>query len=112
MEITTTYSVYCVKDAYDEWQNLNNSVRLQFVKKLKKLLINPRIENNRLRGELSDCYKIKLLRAGFRLVYQVIDEKVILLIWAVNKREKEVVYSQASKRLLDEQSDEPIKLDI
>lgn len=96
---TICYEVYCVKSSYKEWEKLNHSIKLQFIKKLQKLISNPKIEANRLHGGLSDCYKIKLKRAGYRLVYQVIDDKVILLIWSVDKRENDDVYEQAVERL-------------
>lgn len=88
---TICYEVYCVKSSYKEWEKLNHSIKLQFIKKLQKLISNPKIEANRLHGGLSDCYKIKLKRAGYRLIYQVIDDKVILLIWSVDKRENDDV---------------------
>lgn len=93
------YEVYCIKHAYKEWESLNHSIKAQFLKKLQKLIIEPRIDKNHLRGDLSNCYKIKLKRAGYRLVYQVIDEKVILLIWSVDKRENSDVYDEAVRRV-------------
>lgn len=93
------YDVYCIKSAYKEWESLNHNIKLQFIKKLKKLILEPRIDKNHLRGNLSDCYKIKLKRAGYRLVYQVIDDKVILLIWSVDKRENSDVYDEAVRRI-------------
>lgn len=95
----SAYKVYCAESAYKDWTKLNHSVRLKFIKKLQKLVVCPRIEGNRLSGELSDCYKIKLRRDGFRLVYQVIDEKIILMIWAVDKRDKQKAYEVAIHRL-------------
>ena len=48
--------------------------------------MNPRVEANRLR-DLPDCYKIKLRSVGYRLIYQVIDQEVVVLVVAVDKRE-------------------------
>jgi mRNA interferase RelE/StbE len=42
-------------------------VRQQFEKQLTMILLNPRIEANRLHA-LPDCYKIKLRSSGYRLV--------------------------------------------
>lgn len=64
------------KRALKEWQKLDQSIKEQFkkkLKKLKKLQENPYIESARLKGDLSGCYKIKLRASGFRLVYQIID---------------------------------------
>ncbi|EOJ4011964.1 type II toxin-antitoxin system RelE/ParE family toxin, partial [Escherichia coli] len=51
----------------------------------------------RLHGH-ADRYKIKLRASGYRLVYQVIDEKVVLLVIAVGRRESSEVYQIADMR--------------
>ncbi|HDS7197462.1 TPA: type II toxin-antitoxin system RelE/ParE family toxin [Klebsiella oxytoca] len=51
-----------------------------------------------LRG-IKDCYKIKLCASGFRLVYQVIDDQLIITVVAVGKRERSGVYNLASERM-------------
>ncbi|EKG5106944.1 type II toxin-antitoxin system RelE/ParE family toxin, partial [Escherichia coli] len=48
---------------------------------------------------LKDCYKIKLRASGFRLVYQVIDDMLIIAVVAVGKRERSHVYNLASERM-------------
>ena len=58
---------------------------------------NPRREATRLSG-MKDCYKIKLRQAGYRLVYQVRDTEVVVVV-AVGKREKNFVYKKAIKRI-------------
>jgi len=61
-------------------------------------LLNPRIEANRLRS-LPDCYKIKSRSSGYRLVYQVLDQEVVVFVIAVDRREREQAYSKAAGRL-------------
>ncbi|MCZ6083962.1 type II toxin-antitoxin system RelE/ParE family toxin [Escherichia coli] len=48
---------------------------------------------------IKDCYKIKLRASGLRLVYQVIDEQLIIAVVAVGKRERSDVYNLASERM-------------
>jgi mRNA interferase RelE/StbE len=48
---------------------------------------------------MKDCYKIKLRKAGYRLVYEVRDEEVVVLVVAIGKRERNAVYKTAAKRL-------------
>ncbi|EKP6362900.1 type II toxin-antitoxin system RelE/ParE family toxin [Salmonella enterica subsp. diarizonae] len=84
--------------ALKEWQKLGETVKKQFRKKLVDVLSNPRVESARLR-ELPDCYKIKLKTSGYRLVYQVQDDVVLVVVIAIGKREKSAVYRQADKRL-------------
>lgn len=50
---------------------------------------------------MPDCYKIKLQASGYRLVYQVIDERRTVVVVAVGKRERAEVYRDASRRLKD-----------
>ena len=75
-----------------------DTVREQLKKKLASILLNPRIEANRLHS-LPDCYKMKLRSSGYRLVYQVIDREVAVFVVAVDKREGEEVYRKATDRL-------------
>lgn len=84
--------------ALREWKKLGDTVRHQFKKKLLEVLERPRNEANRLHG-LPDCYKIKLRNAGYRLVYQVQDERVVVFVVAIGKREREKVYLDATARL-------------
>ena len=81
-----------------EWHKLGDTVRQQLKKKLATILVNPRIEANRLHA-FPDCYKIKLRSSGYRLVYQVIDQEVMVFVVAVDKREREQVYRKAAERL-------------
>lgn len=83
--------------ALKEWHKLGDTVRQQFKKKLAEILINPRVEANRLRN-LPDCYKIKLRSAGYRLIYQVIEKEVVVFVVAVDKRENEAAYRKAEDR--------------
>ncbi|NNA92897.1 type II toxin-antitoxin system RelE family toxin [Pseudomonas gessardii] len=93
-----TYSLEFDARALKEWQKLRDTVRQQLKKKLGEILTNPRIETNRLHG-LPDCYKIKLRSSGYRLVYQMIDQEVTVVVVAVDKRERDQVYRKAAERL-------------
>lgn len=42
--------------------------------------------------------KIKLKSAGYRLVYEVRDKQVTVIVVAVGKRERDAVYLAAAKR--------------
>ncbi len=45
-----------------------------------------------------DRYKIKLRSVGYRLVYEVRDSEVIVVVVAVGKRERNAVYQAAAGR--------------
>lgn len=93
-----TYSLEFDARALKEWQKLGDTVRQQLKKKLVEVLLNPRIEANRLHS-LPDCYKIKLRSNGYRLVYQVIDHEVVVFVVAVDRRDREQAYRKAAERL-------------
>lgn len=93
-----TYTVKFRDDALKEWLKLDKSIQQQFAKKLKKCSENPHIPSAKLRG-LKDCYKIKLRASGFRLVYQVSDDMLIIAVVTVGKRERGNVYNLASERM-------------
>lgn len=67
-------------------------------KKLSEVLENPRIEANRLR-QLPDCYKLKLRSSGYRLIYLVLDQEVVVFVVAIGKREREAAYQDAQYRI-------------
>lgn len=52
-----------------------------------------------MHGDLDDCYKIKLRKQGYRLVYQVDDDVLVVLVLAVDKREDLAAYRAAIERL-------------
>ncbi len=92
-----SYNLEFLEQAFDEWQKLNPSIKQQFKKKLTKLLVNPRIPKNKLFGH-PNRYKIKLRSIGYRLVYEVIDDEIIVLVIAVGKRENNAIYRSADSR--------------
>jgi mRNA interferase RelE/StbE len=83
--------------ALKEWEKLDKTIREQFKEKLSKVLENPRIPSAKLSGH-QHRYKIKLRCVGYRLVYEVHDSKLIVLVIAVGKRERNSVYQAAAKR--------------
>ncbi|EIP3952760.1 type II toxin-antitoxin system RelE/ParE family toxin [Salmonella enterica] len=93
-----SYTVKFREEALKEWLKLDKTIQQQFARKLKKCCENPHIPSAKLRG-IKDSYKIKLRASGFRLVYQVIDEQLIIAVVAVGKRERSEVYHLASERL-------------
>lgn len=92
------YKLGFKESAKKEWDALDAVIKGQFKKKLSERLKQPRVEKDKLSG-MADCYKIKLRSAGFRLVYQVEDQSVRVVVVAVGKREKSKVYKAAIKRI-------------
>lgn len=93
-----SYKLLFKADALKEWKLLDNSIRKQFLKKLKERVSSPHVESSRLSG-MKNCYKIKLRSSGYRLVYEVRDSQLIVSVVAVGKRERNLVYKTAIKRI-------------
>ena len=91
---------YCLKflpTALKEWKKLDPSIQSQLKKKLRERLQNPHVPASRLLG-FENHYKIKLRASGYRLVYEIIADEIVVLVVAVGKRDKNLVYRKASKR--------------
>ena len=99
-ESPAKYKLKFLPEALKEWHQLDGSIKLIFRKALKKRLIQPKVPGSELHGDLKDCYKIKLLKHGFRLVYTIEDQELVDLVLAVDKRENSIAYQSALFRLL------------
>lgn len=95
-----TYDLAFLDEALKEWRKLDNVTREQFKAKLAERVENPKVPSARLHGT-KERYKIKLRNAGYRLVYEVRDKEVLVLVVAVGKRERNEVYKVAERRKSD-----------
>lgn len=93
-----TYKIAFSESAKKEWDDLPSAIKKQFMTKLSKIIEYPRIPKNKL-SDLKDCYKIKLRASGYRLVYRVYDDQVIIEVIAIGKRDKALTYKHARQRL-------------
>ncbi len=89
------------KDALKEFERLEKNFREIFKKKLAKLLSGEEQPSlaHALHGFPSGYYKIKLRKAGLRLVYRYDGKNLVVLVLAVGKRERNIVYEVVRKRL-------------
>lgn len=94
------YRLKFLPEALAEWNALDGSIKDVLRKALKKRLEQPRTPGARLHRDLQDCYKIKLRKQGYRLVYSVENDELIVLVLAIDKREDMTVYRSAVERLL------------
>ena len=91
------YNLDFLTQALKQWKALDKSIQTQFKKKLQERLENPHVPSSRLSGD-KNRYKIKLRSVGYRLVYEVIDSELVVVIIAVGKRDKSKIYSAANSR--------------
>ena len=92
-----TYELAFLDEALKEWRKLGSVPREQFKAKLAERLKNPKVPSARLHGS-KERYKIKLRPPGYRLVYELKDRELLVLVVAVGKRERNEVYKAAEKR--------------
>jgi mRNA interferase RelE/StbE len=93
-----TYSLEFHELALKEWKKLDGSIKAQFQNALSKRLKTPHVPSARRRGDLQNTYKIKLRDVGYRLVYEVIDQKLVVMVIAIGKRDHNEAYLSAVKR--------------
>jgi mRNA interferase RelE/StbE len=92
-----SYELAFLPIALTEWRKLDGSLRAIFKKKLTERLANPHVPQARLHHQ-KPRYKIKWRDAGYRLVYEVQDTCLTVLVVAVGKRQNDWVYEAASGR--------------
>lgn len=92
-----TYELYFHSKALKEWGKLESNIKSQFKKKLTERLNNPKVEKDKLRG-YNHVYKIKLKTIGYRLAYQVVDNKTMVFVIVVGKREDSKIYNTLKQR--------------
>lgn len=85
--------------AKKELQRLESSIQAQLLKKLRTRLASPKVQADKLRG-LSNCFKIKLRASGVRLVYEVIDSRLVVLVIAVGRRDDSAAYEAAKAQAI------------
>jgi len=83
--------------------SLDGSTKNRLKKILKKIKNAPELGKplgNKGNIDLSGCLKIYFYKKKYRVVYEILeDDKVI--VWSIGKREDEIVYITAYKRILE-----------
>jgi mRNA interferase RelE/StbE len=92
-----SYELKFLPVALKEWKKVAPPIREQFKKKPAERLVNPHVPSAKL-SCYDSVYKIKLRAAGYRLAYEVMDDKLVVLVLAVGKRDKDAIYRKLSKR--------------
>jgi len=82
-------------------KKLNNSVRIEVFKKIKKIQISPELGEalgNKNGLNLAGLKKMYVAKKQIRIVYEIIEAIVVIKVLAVGKREDMQVYKEANKR--------------
>ncbi len=75
------YRLKFLPSALKDWEKLDQSIKRQFKKKLVNRLENPHIPSAQPFG-YPNHYKIKLRTLGYRLVYEVVDDELVVTVTA------------------------------
>ena len=89
------------RKALSQWRKLDQGIRDRMKRKLTKRLSNPALQSARLTGDLSDCYKIRDNKSGFRLIYQLIEREKVLYVLAIGPRSRLEAYNSAARIRLE-----------
>lgn len=97
-----TYEILFHPEAVKEIAGLDNRARLPVLKQIKKLSLAPGLGSelgNKQGIDLSGYRKLYADKKKIRIVYKIVEEKILVQVIAVGKREGMKVYQNASKRL-------------
>ncbi|CAA6806483.1 MAG: RelE/StbE replicon stabilization toxin [uncultured Sulfurovum sp.] len=89
-------------EAEKELEKLNRSVQILFTKTLKKILKSPELGvdlGNKNNLNLSGLKKMYFDHKRYRVVYQILEEEIVIHLIAIGKRDKMEVYEKAGDRV-------------
>jgi len=92
-----TYKVKFLPGAMKEWKKLAPPIQKQFKKNLIERSETPHNPASQLRG-FQNVYKIKLRSVGYRLVYEVNHGEIVIVVIAVEKKDRGLVYAKVEER--------------
>lgn len=85
----------------EDLRQLNNSVRIEVFKKLQQIQKSPELGKplgNKKGMDLSGLKKVYVAKKQIRIVYEIIDDILVVHVIAIGKRENMKVYMQAEQR--------------
>lgn len=103
------YKVLLTTAARKDFRSLDQSIKLQVGKQLRKLETSPRLgQHLGKRGpfDLTGYYKLYTAKKTIRIVYRIEESKIIVEIVAIGKREDFQVYKTAFQRISREDNSE------
>jgi mRNA interferase RelE/StbE len=90
-------------DVKDDIASLDGSTKNRLKKILKKIKNAPELGKplgNKGNIDLSGCLKIYFYKKKFRVVYEILEDNRVI-VWSIGKREDEIVYITAYKKILE-----------
>ena len=97
------YKIIFHSEAKKELDALDGRSGLIVLKQIKKIMVNPELGEligNKAGFDLSGYRKMYANRKKIRIVYKITDEKLIIYIISIGKRDIGIVYEEAFKRIV------------
>ncbi len=89
-------------EAQKELKKLNKSIQILFTKKLKHIINNPEIGkqlDNKNNLKLAGLRKAYFNNKKYRIVYEIVEQEILIYIIAIDKRYEMDVYKKADGRV-------------
>ena len=96
------YEIVFHEDVDKDFKELGHAVTQLVFKKLKKISENPIVGvdlGNRANLNLAGYKKVYVDKKKVRIVYKIIEDKIVIYVVAVGKRDDMEVYQKASERI-------------
>jgi len=96
--------MYAIKNhplIIEDMKKLNNSIQILVLKKIKQLQQSPELGKplgNKNGMNLSGLKKVYVAKKQVRIVYEILNDILIIRVVAIGKREDMEVYKEAEKR--------------
>jgi len=85
----------------EDLKKINNSVQIEIFKKIEKIKQSPELGQllgNKNNMNLSGLRKLYVAKKEVRIVYEIVNDILIVKVIAIGKRENMEVYKEAEKR--------------
>ena len=93
----SSYKIFYSSDVVKkDLPKLDNKIKEIIKKKIEKLMIEPGL-GLPLRGKLAKLYKLKVSK--YRVLYQIDNYNLQILVIAIGKRDNSIIYKLAEKRI-------------
>ena len=96
------YEVEFLPEAAREFEALDGSLKRIAAKQIDKLAERPELGEplgKRLGIDLTGYRKIYFGKKGYRIVYEIQKQRLVILIIGIGKREREEIYREVAQRL-------------
>jgi len=96
------YKLDILIEAHNDIASFSNRERILIFKQLKKIAKSPELGDflgNKNGYDLSGCRKMYADNKRIRIVYKIVEDKIIVEVVAVGNRSEMEVYAKASQRV-------------